>query len=118
MSHQEQLYNVETHDIPDLPQDIHDMLNPEEPPEIDVTKLASYSTASLEHVLLDLRIKTSRIKTESQSILDNIRKFAAEHQINQHRLRFYSYITNLLEKYLKEVKECQPNEPTTTPEKS
>ena len=88
------------------------------PSVIDLTRLDGYSDDSVKQIILDARIKQSRVSaeiTECHKIIDKAQK---EIWICFGRIKWYQLITNVLSQYLQERKTCPRKKQTTPPEKN
>jgi hypothetical protein len=107
------MLGIETQKAPEFTVD-----NNPEPPNINVFNLDQYTKDALRNVLLDLRIKRSRIKNEREKVAVIIAQFKKELEHLLSRDDFYQDIMHCIESYFQEETPCPTNEPITQPEKN
>ena len=87
-------------------------------PFIDLNQLHDYPKDSIRQIIVDLRIKKSRVSLEIVELQKLIVKARDELCILVGKRHFYQTVTVDLEKYLEETEQCLKNAPTTPPAKS
>ena len=87
-------------------------------PFIDLNRLNELPRDAVQHVLLDLRIKKSRINVEIAELKKLIENAAAEINVLIAKRRFYQSITSDLTTFLGEHKSWQKSEKDTPPAKN
>ena len=92
-----------------------DTLNHDDPdgPIIDLSKLGDYPYDTIRHIILDTRIKCSRIKTELRDLDSLGEKINIERLVCLGRLEYYNIIAADLTHYLETIEQCRTNTPAT-----
>ena len=87
-------------------------------PFVDLNQLHDYPKDSIRQIIVDLRIKKSRVSLEIVELQKLIVKARDELCILVGKRHFYQSVTVDLEKYLEETEQCQKNARTTPPAKN
>ena len=85
---------------------------------IDLTRLNAFPDATLEQIILEARVKRSRINLEVNHCHKIIEKVQREMLICLGRIKFYNIITDELSKCLEERRRCRRAKTTTPPAKN
>lgn len=87
-------------------------------PFIDKSQFNRLPVPAIEQVLIELRVKQSRVLTEHKEIRKAMNKLLRELHLLAHKSHCYKILISAFERYLKDLDPCPPSTKTTPPAKS